>query len=87
MERDIHNENFEIFCQNHGISHNFYTPRTSQQNDVVERKNRSLEELAITNLNEKSLPKYLWVDVVSTCYVLNRTLIGKILKITPYELF
>jgi len=39
-------------------------------------------------LNENSLPKYFWVDVVNTaCYVLNRVLIRAILKKTPYELF
>jgi len=68
--------------------HNFSTPRTPQQNGVVERKNRFLEELARTMLNEYNVPKYFWADVVSTtCYVLNRMLIMPILKITPYELF
>jgi len=58
------------------------------KNGVVERKNRSLEELARTMLNEYNAPKYFWVDVVSTaCYVLNKMLIRPILKITPYELF
>jgi len=54
---------------------------------VVERKNRSLEELARALLNETDLPKYFWVDVVSTAYyVLNKVLIRPILKKTPYEL-
>ena len=47
-----------------------------------------MEELVRTMLNEYNVPKYFWVDVVSTtCYVLNRMLIRPILKITPYELF
>jgi len=47
-----------------------------------------LEELARTLLNKTNLPKYFWVDAVSTtCYVLNRVLIRPILKKTPYELF
>jgi len=55
---------------------------------VVERKNISLEELAITMLDESNLPKYFWVDVVYTAsYVLNRTFIKPILKKTPYELY
>ena len=78
---------FEKFCEENGIMHNFSAPRTPQQNGVVERKNRSLEELARTMLNEYEVPKYFWVDVVSTTsYVLNRMLIRPILKITPYEL-
>ena len=67
-----------------GILHNFSAPRTPQQNGVVERKNRSLEELARTMLSESSLPKYFWVDFVNTsCYVMNRVLIRPILKKTP----
>jgi len=54
----------------------------------MERKNRALEEIAITLLNETNLPKYFWADAVNTaCYVLNRVLIRPILKKTPYELF
>jgi len=71
-----------------GVSHNFSAPRTPQQNGVVERKNKSLEELARTILSESSLPKYFWDDVVCTsCYMMNRVLIRPILKKTPYELF
>jgi len=54
---------------------------------VVERKNKSLEELARIILNESSLPKCFWADAVSrTCYVMNHVLIRPILKKTPYEL-
>ena len=49
------------------------TPRTPQQNGVVERKNRTLQEMARTMLNENNLPKYFWAEAVNTsCYVLNR---------------
>jgi len=69
-----------------GILDNFSAPITPQQNGVIERKNRSLEELARTMLSESSLPKYFWADAVSTsCYVMNR--VRPILKKTPYELF
>jgi len=85
---EFQNERSEHFCEKHGIKHNFFAPRTLQQNGVVERKNRSLEELARTMLNENSLLKYFWADVVNAaCYVLNRVLIRPILKKTPYELF
>jgi len=85
---EFQNELFENFCEENGIMHNFSAPRTPQQNEVVERKNRSLEELARTMLNEYDVPKYFWADAVSTaCYVLKRMLIRPILKVTPYELF
>ena len=85
---EFENEKFERFCEKNGIEHNFSAPRTPQQNGVVERKNRSLEELARTMLNDHDLPKHFWADAVSTaCYVMNRVLIRPILKKTPYELY
>jgi len=85
---EFQNEQFENFCEELDITHNFSSPRIPQQNGVVERKNRSLEELTRTMFNEKNLPKLFWVDAVSTaCYVLDRILIRPILKLTPYEIF
>ena len=78
---EFQNARFERFCEKHGISHSFSAPRTPQQNGVVERKNRSLEELARTMLNESKLPMYFWADVVRiAAYVLNKTLIRPILN-------
>ena len=85
---EFQNSDFEEFCEEHGISHNFSAPRTPQQNGVVERKNRSLVELARTMLSDSNLPKYFWAEAVSTtCFVSNRVNIRPILKKTPYELF
>jgi len=55
---EFQNEKFNKFCEKMGILHNFSAPRTPQQNSVVEKKNRSLEELARTMLSDSSLPKY-----------------------------
>ena len=85
---EFENNLFETFCEENGIEHNFSSPRTPQQNGVVERKNRHLEEMARTMLNEANIPKYFWADAVSTaCYVMNRIIIRPILKKTPYELY
>ena len=35
---EFENSQFDKICYNHGISHNFFTPRIPQQNGVVERK-------------------------------------------------
>ncbi|XP_075103736.1 uncharacterized protein LOC107759434 [Nicotiana tabacum] len=40
--REFESRAFEIFCNDQGISHNFSSPRSPQQNGVVERKNRTL---------------------------------------------
>lgn len=53
----------------------------------MEQKNRVLEELARTMLNEGNLPKYFWADAISTaCYILHRILIHPILDKNSYEL-
>ena len=85
---EFENHAFETFCNDFGIEHQFSSPRTPQQNGVVERKNRSIQEMARTMLNENSLPKYFWAEAVNTaCYVLNRVLIRPNLNKTPYELW
>jgi len=85
---EFQNESFENFYEENGIHHNFSTPTTHQQNGVVERKNKSLEEGARTFVNEIKLPRYFWDDDVHIiCYTLNRVLIRPILKKTPYELY
>ena len=56
--REFENTNFDEYCNKHGINHKFSAPRTPQQNGVVERKNRTLQEMTRTMLNENNLPKY-----------------------------
>ncbi|KAH9762390.1 hypothetical protein KPL70_000794 [Citrus sinensis] len=85
---EFENHAFENFCNDFGIEHQFSSPRTLQQNGVVERKNRSIQEMARTMLNENSLLKYFWAEAVNTaCYVLNQVLIRPNLNKTPYELW
>ena len=43
---EFENHEFDEFCNEHGIDHNFSVPRTPQQNGMVERKNRTLKEIA-----------------------------------------
>ncbi|GJT52762.1 retrovirus-related pol polyprotein from transposon TNT 1-94 [Tanacetum coccineum] len=76
------------FCDANGITHNFSAPRSPQLNGVVEHKNRTLQEMARTMLNEQSIPQNFWCNVVDTStYILNRILIKHFLGKTPYELF
>ena len=67
---------FQSFCEKYGISHNFSTPGTPQQNSVVDWKNRTLEEMARTMLIENGLAKHYWAELINTTnYVLNKCLI------------
>ena len=85
---EFENVEMEAFCNKNGFDHNFSAPRTPQQNGVVERKNRTLQEMARSTLNENGLPKYFWAEAVSTaCYIVNRVMIRSILNKTPYELW
>ncbi|GKE63308.1 retrovirus-related pol polyprotein from transposon TNT 1-94, partial [Tanacetum coccineum] len=78
---------FREFCNANVITHNFSAPRTPQSNGVVERKNRTLQEISRTMLNEESLPQIFWCNAVDTLtYILNRILIRALLGKTPYEL-
>lgn len=72
---------FDTFCFKYGISHNLFAPKTPQWNGVVERKNRTLEDMSRTMLIENELPKTFWAEALNTAnYVLNRLLIRPILK-------
>ena len=56
--REFENIDFDEYCNKYGINHNFSAPKTPQQKGVVERKNRTLQEMARIMLNENNLPKY-----------------------------
>ena len=45
-DKEFENSYMESFCTRSGISQEFSTPITPQQNSVVERKNRVIQEMA-----------------------------------------
>nr|GEV70902.1 retrovirus-related Pol polyprotein from transposon TNT 1-94 [Tanacetum cinerariifolium] len=62
------NHEIESFCDEKGISQNFSSPYTPEQNGVVERKNRTLIEAARTMLNRSALSKHFWTEAIRiTC--------------------
>nr|GEX26589.1 hypothetical protein [Tanacetum cinerariifolium] len=62
-------------------------PRTPQQNNVVERRNRTLVEAAWIMLIFFKAPMFLWAEVVATtCYTQNRSLIHTRHNKIPCEL-
>ena len=75
---------FGVYYDANGVTHNLSAPRTPQSNGVVERKNRNLQEISRTMLNEQSILQKFWCNVVDTStYILNRILIRPILGKTP----
>jgi transposase InsO family protein len=49
---------FMDYCKNHGIKRQFFIARTPQQNGVVERKNRTVQEMAQTMLMDSKLTNF-----------------------------
>jgi transposase InsO family protein len=67
------NTQVEGFLDEEGIKHEFLTLYTSQQNGVVERKNRILIDMARTMLDEYTTLDLFWCDAVNTaCRAINR---------------
>ncbi|KAJ9544705.1 LOW QUALITY PROTEIN: hypothetical protein OSB04_024412 [Centaurea solstitialis] len=79
---EFKNSTIEDYLTTVGITHNFSTPRTPQQNREVERKNRTLNHAeclwSTTNL--------LGEDIHTACYTQNRSLVVKRFEKTPYQL-
>jgi hypothetical protein len=81
------NSQIEGFFEEEGIKHEFSSPYTPQQNGVVERKNRTLLDMARTMLDEYKTPDRFWAEAINTaCYSINRLYLHQILKKTSYEL-
>ncbi|GJS95644.1 retrovirus-related pol polyprotein from transposon TNT 1-94 [Tanacetum coccineum] len=76
------------FCNEKGISQNFFSPYTPEQNGVGERKNRTLIEVVRTMLSGSVFSKQYWTEAVTTaCYTQNRSTIVKRHLKTFYEIF
>jgi transposase InsO family protein len=81
------NSQIEGFLEDEGIKPEFSSSYTPQQNGVVERKNRTLLDIARTMLDEYKTPDQFWAEVINTaCYSINRLYLHRILKKTSYEL-
>ncbi|GKD74645.1 ribonuclease H-like domain-containing protein [Tanacetum coccineum] len=85
---EFKNKEMNQFCERKCIKREFSVARTPQQNEVAERKNRTLIEAARTILADSKLPTTFWAKAVNiACYVQNRVLVTKPHNKTPYELF
>nr|GEV77552.1 hypothetical protein [Tanacetum cinerariifolium] len=85
---EFKNREMNQFCEMKGIMRQFSVARTSQQNEVAERRNMTLIEAARTMLADFKLPTTFWAqEVITACYVQNRVLVVKPHNKTSYELF
>ncbi|KAK2419944.1 putative mitochondrial protein [Trifolium repens] len=86
--REFENSKFDDFCAAEGIKHEYSSPITPQQNGIVERKNRTIQESARVMLHAKNVPYHFWAEAMNTaCYVHNRVTLRKGTTSTLYELW
>nr|GEU77069.1 hypothetical protein [Tanacetum cinerariifolium] len=83
----ILNQTLHAYFAAEGILHQTSVARTPEQNDVVERRNRTLVEAARTMLCAVKVPLFFWAEVIATaCFTQNRSLVIPRLERTPYHI-
>jgi transposase InsO family protein len=70
---EFKNSQIKGFLEEEGIKHEFSSHYTPQQNGVVERKNKTLLDMAKTMLDEYKTLDRFWAEAINTaCYSINR---------------
>jgi transposase InsO family protein len=84
---EFKNSKIKDYCDEKGIKYEFSTKYTPQQNGVVERKNRTLIDVARSMLSKYNVSDSFWAEAINTaCHASNRLYCHRLLKKTPYEL-
>eukprot|EP00253_Pinus_taeda_P027958 PITA_27958 len=83
----ISNEFFD-FCEEHGIRKEFSTAKTPQQNGVVQRMNRTVQQMARAMLDEPGTPATFWGEAAfAAVVILKKTNVWVNCTQTPHELW
>nr|GEY44694.1 hypothetical protein [Tanacetum cinerariifolium] len=81
------NQNLHAYFATEGIHHQTSIARTPEQNGVVERRNRTLVDVARTMLSATKVPLFFWAEAISTtCFTQNRSLVIPHHEKTPYHI-
>ena len=85
--KEFDNTNIEAYYDEVGIKHEVSATYTTQQNGVVEMKNRTLITLARIMFDEYNTPEAICAETINTaCYASNNLFLQKFIGKTPYEL-
>jgi transposase InsO family protein len=85
-DTEFKNTQVKHYLDKESNKHEFLAPYSPQQNEVAERKNRTLIEMARTMLDEYKTSDRFWAKAVNTaCHITNYRYLHKLLKKTPYE--
>jgi hypothetical protein len=86
MAPSLRTHKYKTFLMKKASSMSFFVFYTPQQNEVAERKNRTLIEMIRIMLDEYKTFDHFWAEVVNmTCHVNNRLYLHKLLKKTSHE--
>lgn len=86
--REYCNDGIYSYLKSKGISMQNTAPYTPEQNGKIERKNRTIVEIARIIIYARNLSLKLWAEAVNTTvYILNRITSCKNMSITPYEMW
>jgi transposase InsO family protein len=87
-EGEFTSKEFMDYYSSHGIKRKFFVARTPQQNGVVERKNRTVEEMARTMLMDSKLTDIFWTQEVHIeVHIQNKVMLKNNTDKTPYNLW
>lgn len=71
-DQEFKNENLNNFCDSEGIHHEYSASITPQQNGVVEKKNKTLQEMAQVMLHVRNLCLHFVAEAINTtCHIHN----------------
>ncbi|GLU15868.1 hypothetical protein SLE2022_323240 [Rubroshorea leprosula] len=78
---------FQEFYAANGVRHFLTAPGSQQQNGVVERKNRTILNMARSMMKTKKMPREFWAEAIECAvYLLNRCTTKAVENKTPIEL-
>lgn len=81
-------QHFNTLYKDHGVIRHLITPYMPQQNDVMERLNRTLIDITRRMLKAKQVPNLLWGEVINhATYIINQILIKEVKEERPYQLY
>nr|GEV99709.1 integrase, catalytic region, zinc finger, CCHC-type, peptidase aspartic, catalytic [Tanacetum cinerariifolium] len=81
------NKTLHSYFAKEGIRHETSIARTPEQNSVVKRRNRTLDEAARTMLSVAKVPLFFWVEAIATAwFTQNRSLVIPRHEKTPYHI-
>jgi hypothetical protein len=73
---EFKNTRIDDLCDEFGIRHQFLAKYTPQSNDLVERKTRTLIDMARSMLSEYNVSHFFWAEAINTaCYCSNLSIV------------